>query len=91
MEGRRKRTEIVSMVDVERGRARAKISLGLSTLFAAGSIAWFWLQGDAFTGVGLAALLLVAGYWEYRRRLQDVRAAARAEADAERQRERDRQ
>ena len=79
------------MVDVERSKARAKISMGLSTLMAAGAVGWFWYQGSLFTGVGLAVILVVAGYWEYTRRNEDVRRAARAESDAERRRERDRE
>lgn len=79
------------MVDVERSKARAKISMGLSTLMAAGTVGWFWYQGSLFTGLGLAVILVVAGYWEYTRRIADVRRAARAESDAERRRERDRE
>lgn len=77
------------MVDVERSKARAKISLGLSALLSAGAVGWFWYQGSLFTGIGLGVILVVAGYWEYTRRLADVRRAARAEADAERRRQRD--
>lgn len=67
------------------------MAFGVSTLMAAGAVGWFWYQGSPVTGVGLAVLLVIAGYWEYTRRLADVRRAARAEADAERQRQRDRE
>jgi len=75
------------VVDVERSKGRARVTLGVSVLFSAGALAWFWYQGDSLTGFGLAALLTAAGYWEYRRRIADVRRAARAEADAERRRQ----
>ncbi|QAU12081.1 hypothetical protein EKH57_04620 [Halorubrum sp. BOL3-1] len=74
------------MVDVERSKGRARVALGASVLSAAGALAWFWYRGDSITGFGLAALLTAAGYWEYRRRIADVRRAARTEADAERRR-----
>ncbi|MBP1923421.1 hypothetical protein J2751_002463 [Halorubrum alkaliphilum] len=71
------------MVDVARSRGRARIALGLSALAAAVGIAWFWYRGDPVTGIGLGALLVGSGYWEYRRRLADARRAARAESDVE--------
>lgn len=79
------------MVDVERSKSRAKVTLGVSTLLAAGAVGWFWYQGSSVTGIGFGLLLTVAGYWEYRRRLADVRRAARAEADAEQRERRDRE
>ncbi|GAB7090542.1 hypothetical protein JCM18237_08130 [Halorubrum luteum] len=68
------------MVNVARARGRARIAFGLSVFAAAVAIAWFWYQGEPGTGIGLAALLIGAGYWEYRRRIKDVRRAARAES-----------
>jgi len=79
------------VVDVERSKGRAKVSLGVSTLLAAGGVGWFWYRGAPVTGVGFGLLLTAAGYWEYRRRLADVRRAARAEADAEQRKRRDRE
>lgn len=79
------------MVDVERSKGRAKVSLGVSTLLAAGAVGWFWYRGTPLTGVGFGFLLAVAGFWEYRRRLADARRAARAEADAEQRTQRDRE
>lgn len=76
------------MPDARRNVGRAKVALGASCLFAAGAVGWFWFRGAPLRGVGLGALVLVAGYWEYRRKLGDVRAAARAEADAERRQQR---
>ena len=68
----------------------AKLTVGLSILFAAGAFAYFARSGSPLRGVALAALVLAAGYWEYRRKLQDERTARRYEAQAETQRRRDR-
>ncbi|ESS04399.1 MAG: hypothetical protein A07HR67_00789 [uncultured archaeon A07HR67] len=75
------------MVDVNRVRARAKVTFGLSVLAAAAAVGWFWYQGTAATGLVLAVLFVVGGYWEYRRRLADARRAAQAESNVD---ERDR-
>lgn len=63
----------------------AKITLGVSVLFAAGAVGYFWLAAAPLRGVALGALLLIAGYWEYKRKLQDERVARRYEAEAEEQ------
>lgn len=71
-------------------RGWAKLTLGLSLLFAVGSFVYFTLKGAPLNGVALALLVVGAGYWEYRRKLQDQRVAERHEAEAEAQRERNR-
>ena len=71
----------VTMVDVARSRGRAKIAFGLSVFAAAVAIAWFWYQGEPGVGISLGALLMVAGYWEFRRRIADAGRAARAERE----------
>ena len=68
----------------------AKLTLGLSLLFAVGAFAVLSLAGSPLSGAALAALVVVAGYWEYRRKLQDERTARRFEAEAADQRRRDR-
>lgn len=73
-----------------RNRGRAKLTLGLSILFAVGGFAYFWLSDAPFQGVGVGVLVLLAGYWEYRRTLQDQRTAERYEREAEAQRQKDR-
>lgn len=69
------------MVNVARSRGRARVAFGLSVLAAAVAVGWFWYRGDPVTGVGLGALLVGSGYWEFRRRLADARRAAQAESD----------
>lgn len=66
----------------------AKIALGLSLLFAVGAFVYFSLAGVPIRGAVLGLLVAVAGYWEYRRKLQDERTALRYEAEAEKSRER---
>ncbi len=56
------------------------VSLGLSALLGVAAAAYFWSRGDPLTGVVIAAALLLAGGWEYRRKLTDLREQARAEA-----------
>lgn len=69
----------------------AKVTLGVSGLFAAGFVAYFWLAGTPLRGIALGVLLVLAGYWEYRRKLQDERVARRYEAEAEEQKRNRRQ
>lgn len=64
----------------------AKLTLGLSLAFAVAAFGYFWLADAPFQGAALAALVLVAGYWEYKRKLQDERTAERYEREAEAQR-----
>lgn len=68
----------------------AKISLGLSLLFAVGAFVYFALAGAPLSGAGLAILVVVAGIWEYRRKRQDQITAERYEAEAENNRRRNR-
>lgn len=68
-------------------KGMAKLTLGLSLLFAVVGFAYLTLQGKLLNGVALGLLVIGAGYWEYRRKLQDERAAARYEAEAEQHRE----
>lgn len=62
-------------------RRRARLSLILSAVASVGAIAYFGYQGDAFTGVGLAALFLIAGVWDYRRTMADIDDLAEDEAE----------
>lgn len=66
----------------------AKVSLGVSILFAVAGFGYLSMLGRPLNGVALGLLVLVAGYWEYRRRHQDERAAAQYEAEADQHRER---
>ena len=71
-------------------RGRAKISLGLSLVFAVAAFVYLSLSQTVYHGMALGALVAAAGYWEYRRNMQDVIAAERLEADAEKNRRRQR-
>ncbi|OYR55651.1 hypothetical protein [Halorubrum halodurans] len=64
----------------------ARATLGLSLLFAVGAFVYLVLDGAPFQGTVLAALILGAGYWEYRKKLQEKRVARQYEAKAEEQR-----
>ncbi|GAA0519886.1 hypothetical protein SAMN04488066_10794 [Halorubrum aquaticum] len=64
----------------------ARATLGLSLLFAVGAFAYFALDGAPFQGTVLAVLILGAGYWEYKKKLQEKRVARQYEAKAEEQR-----
>lgn len=64
-------------------RGWAKLTLGFSLLFAVGAFVYFALGGAPLNGVVVGLLVVGAGVWEYRRRLQDERAAKRYEAEAE--------
>lgn len=68
----------------------AKVSLGISFLFAIGVLVYFALNDALVNGVALAVLVVIAGLWEYRRKRQDERTAERYEADAEEQRRKNR-
>lgn len=76
------------MADSGSKRGWAKIALGLSLLFAVGAFGYFAVAGAPLRGAALGVLVVVAGYWEYRRKLQDERAALRYEAEAEESKER---
>lgn len=64
----------------------ARATLGISLLFAVGAVSYFGLAGTPLRGLVLALLVLGAGYWEYRKKLQEKRVARRYEAEAEEQR-----
>lgn len=68
----------------------AKISLGISVLFAIAVLVYFALNDALLNGVALAVLVIIAGLWEYRRKRQDERTAERYEAEAEEQRQKNR-
>lgn len=76
--------------DPSRIRGRAQITLGLSLLFAIAIFLYFGLGGAPFRGAIVGILVVVAGFWEYRRRLQDERVARRFEMEAEEQKQRKR-
>ena len=71
-------------------RGWAKVSLGLSLVFAIGVFVYFALNDALFNGAALAVLVIAAGIWEYRRKHQDERTAERYEAEAEEQRQKNR-
>lgn len=64
----------------------ARATLGISVLFAVGAVGYFAVAGAPLRGLVLALLVLGAGYWEYRKKLQEKRVARRYEAEAEEQR-----
>jgi ABC-type bacteriocin/lantibiotic exporter with double-glycine peptidase domain len=68
----------------------AKITLGLSLLFAVGAFVYLSLSGAPLAGAALGALVVAAGIWEYRRKLQVQITAERYEAEAEENRQRNR-
>lgn len=72
-------------------RGWAKITLGVSLLFAVGAFVYLALSGAPVNGAVLGALIVAAGVLEYRRKRQDEIVAERYEAEAERNRQRDRQ
>lgn len=63
----------------------ATISLGLSVIFAVGAFAYFALSGAVVKGTALGILVLLAGAWEYRRKVHDSITAETYEAKAEAQ------
>ncbi|KTG11557.1 hypothetical protein AUR64_03385 [Haloprofundus marisrubri] len=67
------------------------VGLGISVLFAVGVFAYFALGGTPVRGAVVGLLILLAGVWEYRRKLQDVVVAESYEAEAEAQRRENRQ
>jgi hypothetical protein len=66
----------------------ANLSLGLSILFAVAAFVYLALAGSPLRGAALGGLVLAAGYWEYRRKIQDKRTSERYEAEAEAQKRR---
>jgi hypothetical protein len=67
-------------------RGRAKLSLGLSLVFAVGAFGYLALTQTLVHGAGIALLVVLAGLWEYRRKRADAVRAERFEAEAEEQR-----
>jgi ABC-type Fe3+ transport system permease subunit len=65
----------------------ARATLGLSLLFAVVVTGYFVTAGAPLRGVVIGGLVLGAGYWEYRKKLQEKRVARQYEADAEEHRE----
>lgn len=68
----------------------ARATLGLSLLFAVGVVGYFAIAGAPLRGVVLGAVVLGAGYWEYKKKLHEKRVARRYEAEAEEQRRKNR-
>ena len=64
-------------------RGWAKVTLGLSLLFAVGAFGYFALSGAPVNGAVFGTIIVIAGYWEYKRKLQDEIVAERVEAEAE--------
>lgn len=72
-------------------RGRAKIALGLSLVFAVAVFAYLALTRTVLQGAVVGLFVVGAGYWEYRRTMQDIVAAERYEAEAEKNRNRPRE
>ena len=72
-------------------RAVARVSLGLSLLFAVAAFVVLSLLGRPVAGAALGALSVFAGLFEYRRTMQDIVSTERFEAQAEANQRRDRQ
>ncbi|WP_458190846.1 hypothetical protein [Haladaptatus sp. NG-WS-4] len=68
----------------------ATVSLGLSVAFAVVAFAYFSFAGDPLRGAVFGLLILLAGGWEYRRKLQDTVVAESYEAEAEAQQRKNR-
>lgn len=71
-------------------RGWAKVTLGVSLLFAVGAFVYLSLSGAPVAGAALGVLVILAGIWEYRRKLQDQITAEKFEAEAEERRRRNR-
>jgi len=67
-------------------RGQAKVTLGVSLLFAVGLFVYLSLAGRPLRAAVLGVLVVVAGVWEYRRTMQDLVTTERYEAKAEEQR-----
>lgn len=64
-------------------RGWAKITLGISLLFAVGLFVVFALAGSPLRGSVGGVLIIVAGLWEWRRKRKDEIRAETLEAKAE--------
>jgi hypothetical protein len=71
-------------------RGWAKITLGISLLFAVGAFVYLSLAGAPVAGAALGVLVVLTGVLEYRRKRQVQITAERYEADAEENRRRNR-
>jgi ABC-type bacteriocin/lantibiotic exporter with double-glycine peptidase domain len=72
--------------DATKLRGRAKLSLGLSLVFAVVAFTYLTLTQSLFHGTGIAIVVILAGVWEFYRKRSDAIAAERFEAEAEEQR-----
>ncbi|GAA0245585.1 hypothetical protein ACFFQF_04810 [Haladaptatus pallidirubidus] len=63
-------------------RGWAKITLGVSILFAVVVFVAFSLTGQPFRGAAGGVLVIVAGIWEWRRKRKDEIRAERLESEA---------
>ena len=64
-------------------RGWAKITLGVSLLFAVGMFIYLTLAGLPVLGALFGVFIIAAGVWEYRRKLQSQITAERYEASLE--------
>ena len=72
-------------------RGWAKITLGVSILFAVVVFVALSLSGQPLRGAAGGVLVIVAGIWEWRRKLKDEIRAEKLEAEAEEQQRKRRQ
>ncbi|WP_332898125.1 hypothetical protein [Haladaptatus sp. CMSO5] len=69
----------------------ATVGLGLSIVFAVGAFGYLALNGAMVEGVALGVLVLGAGVWEFRRKVQDEIIADTYEAKSEANKQESRQ
>ncbi|WP_129113668.1 hypothetical protein [Halegenticoccus tardaugens] len=69
----------------------ATVGLSLSLMFAVGAFVYFALAGTPVRGAVIGLLVLLAGVWEFRRKLQDTIVADLYEAEADAQQRENRQ
>ncbi|MGA9402558.1 hypothetical protein [Haladaptatus sp.] len=72
-------------------RGWAKITLGISILFAVVVFVFLWIQGSPVQGAAVGIVVIGAGIWEWRRKRTDQIRAERFEAEAEENRRKRRQ
>jgi len=66
---------------VRRRRRLAAVSFALSVVLGAAGAAYFLSRGEPATAALVAVVLALAGWWEYRRKLADLRDQLRSEAE----------
>ncbi len=66
---------------VRRRRRLAAASFALSFALGAAAAVYFLSRGEPVTAALVAVLLVLAGWWEYRRKLADLRDQLRSEAE----------